>query len=71
MATLLRFLSLGVLVYHSLNLCTDFYQIFRGCLPQEDLDLIRFWGYPVATIAMATLLKFSGLKVSSKKVSVT
>ena len=28
----------------ALNPCTDFHQIFRICLPQEDLGLIRFWG---------------------------
>ena len=28
-------------VFHSLNLCTDFHQIFRICLPQEKLQLIR------------------------------
>ena len=41
----------------------DFHQIFRGCLPQEDLELIRFGGYPVTTVAMATLLNLSGLKI--------
>ena len=51
----------------------DFHQIFRICLPQEDLELIRFFfflgggggggGYPVTTVAMVTLLRFSGLKV--------
>ena len=33
----------------------DFHQIFRGCLPQEDLEQIRFWGYPATSVAMATL----------------
>ena len=23
---------------------TQFHQIFTGCLPQDDLELIRFWG---------------------------
>ena len=31
------------MVIHSLNPVTDFHQIFRGCLPQEDLELIRFF----------------------------
>ena len=31
-------------MFHSLNPCTDFHQIFRICLPQEDLELVRFWG---------------------------
>ena len=34
----------------------DFHQICRGCLPQEDLELIRFFGgYPAATVVMETL----------------
>ena len=47
-------------VFHSLNLYTDFEEIFRICLAQEGLDLIRLWGYPAATIAMATLFKIFG-----------
>ena len=36
----------------------DFHQIFRVCLPQKDVELIRFLGgYPMITFAMATLLK--------------
>ena len=31
-------------VFHSLNPYMDFHQIFKICLPQEDLQLIRFWG---------------------------
>ena len=34
--------SLSLWVFHRLNPCTDFHQIFRICLPQEDLELIRF-----------------------------
>ena len=41
----------------------DFHQIFRVCLPQEDQDLIRFWAYPVTSVAMTTLLRFLGLKL--------
>ena len=48
-------------VFHSLNPSTDFHQIFRVYLPQEGLELIRFWGYLVTTVAMATLLRFFGL----------
>ena len=40
----------------------DFHQIFRIYFPQEDLELIRFWGYLVTTVAMATLLRFWVLK---------
>ena len=44
----------------------DFHQIFGGCLPQEDLELIRFGGggggHMVTTVAMATLLDFRVLK---------
>ena len=29
---------------HSLNPCMEFHLIFRVCLPQEDIELIRFWG---------------------------
>ena len=32
----------------------------RICLPQKDLGLVRFWGYPAATVAMKTLLIFLG-----------
>ena len=31
-------------------------------MSQEDLELTMFWGYPVATVAMATLLNFGVLK---------
>ena len=41
----------------------DFHQIFSECLAQEDLELITFWGFPVTTVAMATLLRFSVLNV--------
>ena len=41
----------------------DFQQIFRICLLQEDLELIRFWGSLATTVAMATLLRFLGVKV--------
>ena len=45
MATLLRFFwSLNLWVFHSLNPCMDFHQIFGVCLPQQGLELIRFWG---------------------------
>ena len=57
-------------MFHSLNPYMDFHQIFRICLHQEDLELIMFGGYPAATVVMAALLKFSGLKVSSKIVNV-
>ena len=46
-----------------LNPCTDFHQIFRVYLPQEDLELIRFWGVSATTVAMATLLQFLNHKV--------
>ena len=39
----------------SLDPCKDFHQIFRVYYPQEDLELIRFSGYLVTTITMATL----------------
>ena len=45
------------------NLCTGFHQIFRVCLPQEDLELIRFGGVSGTTVAMATVLRFLDLKV--------
>ena len=45
-----------------LNPSTDFHQIFRVSLPQENLELMRFRGYPVTTVAMEILLRFSGLK---------
>ena len=44
----------------------DCHQIFRICLLQEDLQLIRFWGVSSATVVMATVLKFPGVKVCSK-----
>ena len=47
---------------HSLNRFMDFYPLFRVCSPQDDLGLIRFWGYPKTTAAMATLLIFWDLK---------
>ena len=31
-------------MFHNLNSCIDFDQIFRICLPQEDQALIRFGG---------------------------
>ena len=64
MATLLDFQVLKFVAVP--QPCMDFHQIFRICLLQEDLQLIRFWGYLVATVAMAALLKFSGLKVCSQ-----
>ena len=63
MATLLRFLGFKVVGVPQPKPCMDFHQIFRGCLPQDHLELIRFWGYPVTTVAMATLLRFLGFKV--------
>ena len=36
--------SYKLLALHSLNQSTDFHQIFRICLPQEDVELIRIWG---------------------------
>ena len=42
------------------KLCTDFHQIFSICLPQEDLELIRFGGHLVTTVAMATHFKIFG-----------
>ena len=58
-------------MFHSLNPFTDFHQIFRGCLTQEDLKLIRFWWHPVTTVAMGTLLRFSGLKVCGCSTALT
>ena len=40
----------------------DFQQIFRIYFSQEDLELIRFWGYPLTTNAVATLVSFLVLK---------
>ena len=33
----------------------DFQQIFRICLPKEDVELIRFWGYLATAVAVAVL----------------
>ena len=47
MTTLLIFFGLkGCRLFHSINPCIDFNQIFRIFLPQEDLEffLFFFWG---------------------------
>ena len=62
MATLLRFSGLKFVGVLQTKLLHSFSSNFRVCLPQEDLELIRFSGYPLTTVAMATLLRFSGLK---------
>ena len=60
MAILLKFWGLYSLwVFRSLNPCIDFHQIFRVYFSQEDLKLISYW----KVFAMATLLRFLGLKV--------
>ena len=41
----------------------EFSPNFQGCLPQDDLELIRYWGYLVTTVAMGTRLRFLGLKL--------
>ena len=38
----------------------DFHQSFRICVTQQDLELIRFWGYLATTVA--TVLDFWVLK---------
>ena len=55
MATLLRFSNLKLCGCSRLNPSTDLHQIFRICLPQVDLQLMRFWVHPAATVTMATL----------------
>ena len=44
--TLKIFGSQSLWVFHSLKWWIDFHQIFRICLPQEDLELIGFCGVP-------------------------
>ena len=39
----------------------DFHQIFRICLPQEDLELIRFWGVSGKCFEDFWALKFVGI----------
>ena len=41
----------------------DFDQNFRICLPQNIVQLIRFLGYMVATVAMVMLLNFGVLHI--------
>ena len=36
---------------------------FQSLFMQEDLELVRFWGHPVTTVALETLFTFLGLKV--------
>ena len=49
----------------------NFYQILRVCLPQKDLELVRFWGYLVTTVAMAALLRFFGLQACGCSTALT
>ena len=41
----------------------DFHQIFRISLPQEDLELIKFWRYLATAVVILMLVGFWGLKI--------
>ena len=43
--------------------CTDFHQIFRGCLPQGDLELIRFLGVSGNNCCHGNTFKIFSLKI--------
>ena len=45
-------------MFHSLNQCIDFHQIFRICLPKDDLELIRFLGVSGNNCCHGNILKF-------------
>ena len=51
-------------VFHRLNPCTNFHEIFRVFLTLRGSIADKvFWRYPATTVAMATHLRFSGLIV--------
>ena len=46
----------------------DFHQIFRICLAQEDLELIRFWEYLALDVAkIGNILRLFCLKLCNYK----
>ena len=61
MTTLLIFWGQSLWVFHSLKSCTDFHQIIRICLPQDDIDLIRFWGVSCNSCCHFCVLEFAGV----------